>query len=227
MLSLREIPAGVRLVVPRDRPKKHDWVEMPVKTYIDPQSPIVRVALDTVNSSELEKVRRRLIEILERGRGIYADLPPRLHRRRLNALRAAVSKARVVWKQIPPNTRVDFARQDDSGLIWRFGTGEVFVRDGYSVMFDTILEEIDFQLNARNRFRLRSDDTIKLLAAHYARTILELAEMKPTKTIGGAYFALTSVIYEGITGKSHSNLERQCRKYLDHWRYRSLPQTWS
>lgn len=55
-------------------------------------------------------------------------------------------------------------------------------------------------------------DMQKLAAAIYAYHLLKDYKKPPTLTVGGAFFELASVLYEGIRGRENENLEWYCRQ---------------
>jgi hypothetical protein len=59
-------------------------------------------------------------------------------------------------------------------------------------------------------------DGAKRIAAWNSFALIQgLGKKRATKTIGGSFYELASVLYEGATYTAHENLERHCRKVFE------------
>ena len=82
--------------------------------------------------------------------------------------------------------------------------------DGVRQTTSACLKEIGQPAGHRER------DLTKAVAVDFAfRLMQRIGRERPTKTVGGQFFELASILYEGGTGISGANLQRPCREYLD------------
>jgi hypothetical protein len=84
--------------------------------------------------------------------------------------------------------------------------------------YNVLVAKIDLLENRYNDVRKAGpvSDPAKLLAALHSSHLLREFGRRPTKTVGGAFYELASLLYEGATGVQNANLERYCRKILEH-----------
>jgi hypothetical protein len=81
--------------------------------------------------------------------------------------------------------------------------------------YNVVIAKIALLENLHNPIRKGapvSDPTKVLAAAHSFNLLSEFGRKQPTETIGGPFYELASLLYEGATGVRNANLERYCRK---------------
>lgn len=81
--------------------------------------------------------------------------------------------------------------------------------------FHKLPKVIEAVLNGRIKYSPKQGpvaDGAKRIAALYSLVLIEdFAEKRVTKTVGGLFYELASVLYEGATYSANANLERHCR----------------